>query len=66
MQTRDDKYISQLEDTRTLRIRQNHWKNIQNLLFSQDEETDRKHKKNATYALKRSTININFMNYSRV
>ena len=41
MQTRSDKHLSQFENSRTSRIRQNHRKNIQNLLFSQDEETSR-------------------------
>ena len=45
MQTRSDKYLSQFKNSRTLRIRQNHRKNIQNLLLFQDEKTDRRNNK---------------------
>ena len=45
MQTEDDKYLSRLKDSRTSRIQQNHRKNIQNLLLSQNEETDRRNDK---------------------
>ena len=45
MQTKNDKYISQFEDSRTSRFQQNHRKNIQNLLLSQDKKTDREHDK---------------------
>ena len=45
MQTRDDKYLSRLKDSRTSRIRQNHRENIQDLLLSQDEKADRRNDK---------------------
>ena len=45
MQTKDDKYLSRFKDSRTSRIRQNHRKDIQNLLLFQDEKTDQRNNK---------------------
>ena len=45
MQTRDDKHLSRLKNSRSSRIRQNHREDIQNLLLSQDEKADQKNNK---------------------
>ena len=45
MQTRDDKHLSRLKDSRSSRIQQNHRENIQNLLLFQDEKADRRNNK---------------------
>ena len=45
MQTRNDKHLSRFENLQTLRFRQNHRKNIQNLLFLKVKKIDKEYDK---------------------